>query len=325
MKLFYSILFLIFLSFISPKSFGQIDNNKVATDTIPTLEFAAQEEVIPTKKKKVKKKVFYGLKCRRGFTAKGEGERMVIESFYFLKSYKEPNPYVKEIYVYDIRKQQIVKLTEINKKDVQFYKILHGPYKKTQNGSVLEEGIFYIGTKHGRWERYAPQRKEVFFNAEKSSNEEDDDDEKVKKTEIEYSILLDKDKFYRGWPKESRITFYDGAHTKIKEVFPYQFGKLNGDYYHFKENGDILAQGKYIDGKKAGIWVEWHATKKQKKKETKYPKSPYDEDQFEPIVLSEWDEHGQITMQNGQAVEPGKKGADPLKERFKRNKGGKKK
>src|SRR6478735_6685160 len=192
MKVFYYLLFLSLLYLASPMALGQTDNNKVVTDTIPTLEFGEQDEVVQTKKKKVKKKVFYGLKCKRGFTSKGDGQRLVMESFFYLKSYKDPNPYVKNIYVYDVRKQQIVELTEIEEKNKPFYKILHGPYKKTQNGDVIETGVFYIGTKHARWEKYGPLKTEVFFNSEtkEKSEGEGEEDEKVKKTEIEYSILL---------------------------------------------------------------------------------------------------------------------------------------
>lgn len=319
MRISVAILFFMVLWTCSLRVSGQGNvEKKVKSDTVPTLEFESKVEEEPKKKKKVKKKVYYGLKCKRGFTRKGVGDREVVESFYFLKSYKEPNPYVKKIYVYDMRKQQIAEVTEIDKKDVQFYKILHGPYKKIQGGSVIEEGIFYIGTKHGRWERYAPSRKEVFLNSE-SKGQSEDEDEKVKKTEIEYSILLDKEKYYRGWPKEAKITFYDGAHSKIKEVLPYEFEKLHGDYYYFKENGDILIQGKYIDGKKAGLWVEFYPNKKQKYRETQYPVSPYHEDQFEPYVLTEWDEKGNLTISKGKAVEPGEK-VDHLKDHFKRNK-----
>lgn len=300
MRLSYYIAFTIFAFCISFQSFGQ---GEFESDTIPSLDFdtPGMEEVKP-KKKKYKKKVFYGLKTRRGFTRKGVGQREVIENFFFLKHYKEPSPYAKKIYVFDISKQQIREISEINKKEVHNYRILHGPYKKMQGGEVIESGIFYVGTKHGRWEKYAPKRTDKY-------NDE----------EITYATLLDKEKFYKGFPKESKITFYDAGQTKMKEVIPYKFGKLNGDYFYFKENGDILIQGTYIEGKKAGLWVEFYKDKKQKLRETQYPANPYVE-QFEPLVLSEWNEQGQLVISRGEKVEPGKKGADPLKERFRRNK-----
>ncbi|MBX9850197.1 MAG: hypothetical protein K2X86_00390 [Cytophagaceae bacterium] len=288
-------------------AFGQ-DEKKVITDTMPTgfFEFDSGIEA-PKKKKKEKKKVFYGLKCKRGYTRKGTGSKMVIESFFFLKHYKEPNPYVKKVYVYDVRKQQIVELTSINKKEVHFYKILHGPYKKMMGGVIVEQGIFYIGTKHGRWEKYGPEKKEIVDNG------------KDPKQEIVSQVLIDKEKYYKGWPKESQITFYDGAHTQIKEVKPYEHGELNGDYYYFKESGEILIYGKYVDGKKVGVWVEYNKNNGKKLRETKYPATPYVE-QFEPIILTEWDEKGNIIIKDGKPFEPGKKTTDPLKEKFKRKK-----
>jgi antitoxin component YwqK of YwqJK toxin-antitoxin module len=304
MRFHYYIGFILFFVLLSGKSYCQVEDKKFDSDTVPTITFESDTvEEQPKKKKKPKKKVFYGMKCRRGFTRKGTGSKEVVENFFFLKHYKEPNPYAKRIFVFDVRKQQIVEVPEINKKDVQFYKILHGPYKKSMGGSVIEEGVFYVGTKHARWEKYAPKKTEKFIEEE-----------------ISYNILIDKEKYYKGWPKESRITFYDGAQTKIKEVIPYEYGKIDGDYFYFKENGEVLIQGKYIDGKKAGIWVEYDTNKNKKIREIQYPASPYTEDQFESYVLTEWNENGQMIIQKGQKIEPGKKGADPIKERYKRNK-----
>lgn len=302
MRLYHYILIFFFVLFLANPGFGQEDK-QFNSDTIPSLDFDSEVvEETQVKKKKIKKKVYYGLKCRRGFTRKGVGTRETIENFYFLKHYKEPNPYAKKIYVFDVRKQQVVELSEIKKKDVKFYKVLHGPYKKTQGGEVVETGIFYIGTKHGRWEKYGTKKTDT-YNGE----------------EVTYCILLDKEKFYKGWPKESKITFYDGAQTKIKEVIPYEFGKMNGDYYFFKQNGEVMIEGKYMDGKKIGLWTEYDKDKNRKIRVTQYPASPYEE-QFEPYVLTEWNEDGRMIIQKGQKMEPGQKPADPLKERYRRNK-----
>jgi hypothetical protein len=201
-----------------------------------------------------------------------------------------------------VRKQQIVEVSKIDKENLPFYKILHGPYKKTQGGSVIETGIFYVGTKHGRWEKYSAKKTDT-YNGE----------------EVEFNILTSKEKYYKGWPKESRVSYYDGAQTKVKEIIPIEFGKTNGEYFYFKENGEILIQGKYVDGKKAGIWSEYDKNKDKKIRDTQYPSSPYVE-QFEPYVLTEWNEKGEMIIQKGQKVEPGKKGSDPLKDRYKRSK-----
>jgi len=234
------------------------------------------------KKKKVKKKVFYGLKTRRGFTKKGSGKKMVVEMFYTLKKWKDPNPYAKEIYVFDMRKQQVLKLDAIDPKKKMQYLLMHGPYKKMQGDKILEEGIFFVGTKHGRWELY-------------------DKD----------FILMDKTKYYKGWPKESKLSFYDGAQTKLKEVLPYEFGQRNGDYFLFKENEEILMQGQYKDDLKSGTWTEYYPNNKQKKKETHYPKDPL-HDKTKPFVFREWDEKGNLVMENGKKIEVKQK-AQPKK------------
>src|SRR5215467_483171 len=43
------------------------------------------EEPIVTKKKKPKKKVYYGIKTKKGFTRKGYGNNVTVEYFYYLK------------------------------------------------------------------------------------------------------------------------------------------------------------------------------------------------------------------------------------------------
>src|ERR1041385_9219308 len=55
-----------------------------------TLEEKIDEPVV-TKKKKPKRKVFYGIKTKKGFTRKGFGDkdRMTLELFYVLKNKKE--------------------------------------------------------------------------------------------------------------------------------------------------------------------------------------------------------------------------------------------
>src|SRR6185369_11486279 len=47
------------------------------------------DEPVVTKKKKPKRKVFYGIKTKKGFTRKGFGEKMQLELFYVLKKKDE--------------------------------------------------------------------------------------------------------------------------------------------------------------------------------------------------------------------------------------------
>src|SRR5688572_6645441 len=90
MKVLWALLLLVF-SFAS--SFAQ-EEEKTSTDDPPeerftsdmpiSLDFEKEEEPISTdKKKKPKKKVFYGIKTKKGFTRKGYGERVTYELFYY--------------------------------------------------------------------------------------------------------------------------------------------------------------------------------------------------------------------------------------------------
>jgi hypothetical protein len=78
-------------------------------NTPGTLDFKKEEEVEAPKKKKVKKKVFYGIKTKKGFTRKGYGERVTYETFYFLKKPEKPQTFVRYIYWYDFTRREIGK------------------------------------------------------------------------------------------------------------------------------------------------------------------------------------------------------------------------
>ena len=256
------------------------------TDTVPSLNAKGETPKDSTKaskkkKKKVKKKVFYGYRCGKGFTKKGVGATQSYEIFYFLKKYHAPPEYAKEIFVYDARKAAIIKIAAIDPKDLPYYRILHGTYKRYVGLNVVEEGIYFLGTQHGRWEKYKWQK-----HGDEYSN-----------------VLIDKTKYYKGFPKESKISYYDEANqTKVKEVIPYNYNDLTGDYYYFKENGEVLINGEYKDGQKAGIWHEYFEDRNRKKREIQYPKDPR-LDHFEPYVIREWDELGNLIILDGKPVD----------------------
>ncbi|MCU0356247.1 MAG: hypothetical protein MUE95_01570 [Cyclobacteriaceae bacterium] len=100
-------------------------------DTPVSLDFEKEEEPMNTrKKKKPKKKVFYGIKTKKGFSRKGTGDRTVYENFYYLKKPEVPNTLVRDIYYYDYARREVVRTSRFDpKKGV----LVHGPYKKTQN------------------------------------------------------------------------------------------------------------------------------------------------------------------------------------------------
>jgi len=287
--------------------FAQIDNAPPVgepiflSDTLPDIDIhAVMEEEEPKKKKKVPKKVFYGKKCRKSFTKKGSGKKQQLEQFYYLKRPEDPDFYVPTVYVWDIREGQVIEIAKKEKFDSRFHKILHGPYVRTIGGNVMEQGIFYIGTKHGRWETYAPEKKE-----------------EVNGEEVAYNVLLDKKKYYKGWLRETRVVYYDAARKKVKEVWPYENGRLNGTYYMFQENGMLFVKGTYDRGKKVGLWVEYFPDKEKRQREVQYPEDSYQDK--EPYVLNEWDEKNNQIIVNGTKVEAGQKvEADPVKNYFKK-------
>jgi len=217
------------------------------------------EEPIATKKKKPKKKVFYGIKTKKGFTRKGSAH-VTIELFYYLKKPDVPSSFARDIYWFDFTRHEIrVTSTFDPKKGV----LLHGPYTKMQDDIILEEGIFYKGTKHGRWMRYNRQ-----------------------------SLLEDKEKYYKGWPKESIVKYYDPAERKkIKEIVPIDYGEREGYYYFYHENGQLAVKGEYQWNQKVNDWVEYYPNGKRKRI-LSYPKAPF-EKEIKPFIKREWDIRGQ--------------------------------
>jgi antitoxin component YwqK of YwqJK toxin-antitoxin module len=221
-------------------------------------------EPIVTKKKKPRKKMFYGIKTKKGFTRKGFGEKTVLELFYYLKHDDEPTKFVRDIYWYDFTRNEIRK----SGYDPAKGQLLHGPYKKMQGEVLLEEDIYYKGAKHGRWMKYNTQ-----------------------------DLLDDKEKYYKGWPKESIVTYYDPSERKkVKEMIPVEFDDREGYYTMFHENGTIAVQGEYKWNEKVGEWTENYPNGKRKKI-VAYPKEPFDK-QLRPYVKREWDSKGKEIYSN---------------------------
>lgn len=241
-------------------------------DTPVTLNFDEEEEVVEKKKKKPKKKVFYGVKTRKGFTRKGYGDRVTYELFYFLKKSEKPQTFVRDLYWFDFTRKEIRKTSPTGfdeKKGV----LLHGPYKKTQGNVVLEEGIFYKGTRHGRWMTYSRD-----------------------------SVLVDKNKYFRGWPRESSVSYYDPSERKkMKEIVPIEFGEKEGYYYRFYENGQMAVSGEYHWDQKVGDWTEYYPNNRRKKIITyQDANEPFDKE-FRPYVKAEWNEKGKQIYSNNKS------------------------
>ena len=237
-----------------------LTSDSFATINLEVDKEEEQEETVDAKKKR-KKNVFYDLRTRKGFTRRGFGDREVITLFHYLREYQDPNPYIRDVYWYDTESGQIKISSNINKETAR---ILHGPYKRLLGDQVIEEGIFYVGTKHGRW-------------TEHNSND----------------ILVNKQKFIKGWPKESQISYYDPTAKHVKEVIPIEHGEEEGIYYYFHDNGQVAVMGEYQYGEKVGVWREFYKDRARRKKEIQYKKDPFEKN-FSPYVLREWDESGQL-------------------------------
>ncbi|MEQ8924703.1 MAG: hypothetical protein RLO81_02755 [Fulvivirga sp.] len=231
--------------------------------TIELKDDEEEEEFVEIKKKKRKKKVFYGIKTRKGYTREGYGNRITYELFYMLKDPIELDPYVRDIYWYDFRRKEI---RIGGKVDQKYGAVLHGPYKKVRNDQVIVEGIFFKGMKHGRW------------------IELDKDD-----------LLVDKEKYYKGWPKESLVRYYSREQEKMKEIIPVEYGEKEGNYFYFFESGKVGVKGEYHWDHPVGDWYEYYPSGRRKKV-IRYPKDPFEED-FNPYIWKEWDPQGRLVYE----------------------------
>lgn len=225
------------------------------------LDQVTEEPIVVGKKKKPKKKVFYGIKTRKLFTRKGKADRVITEIFYGLKKHETPPPYVKELYWYDFKRKEI---RRSEKFDPTKGRLLHGPYRKMQGEVLLEEGIYFKGARHGRWMRYNRD-----------------------------GTLEDKKKYYKGWPKESLVSYYDPERKKVKELIPVEYGEREGNYYMFHENGVLAVQGEFRQDRRIGDWFENYANGKRKKV-ISFGNNPFDRTK-KPFTKSEWDENGRQT------------------------------
>jgi hypothetical protein len=264
-----------------PKPVVPLDGEK---PLIHVDSLASDKRPKEPKKKKIPKRMFYGIKTRKAYTRVKKGKNYTFELFYVLKKPQDPMPFVKDIYWFHKKKRKIF-VGPIPPKDQPFAKIMHGPYLKQVNRDIVEQGIFYLGAKHGRWMYEKPVGEEP--------------------------ILQDKLKFYKGFPKESEISYFDVDKKKLQEVRPVEDGKYHGQYFRFFEDGTIAEEGKYEQGKKIGMWIEYfQSSKKLIKKQTQHAKDWTIED-FEPYVVREYNDKGRVTYDK--ATEDKKKAAEEAK------------
>lgn len=242
------------------------DSLDIAVEKPLTIDINAddEEEEEEEPKKKRKKNVFYDIKTKKAFAKSGNGRNEKIEIFYILKQWEDPDPYVRDIYWYEYKSKSVKKG---GSPTAEKGMLLHGPYRVEKDGEIVEEGIFYKGTKHGRWMSYRKM--------------------------YDYMVLDRKEKYVKGWPKESKITYYDRQATKLKEVIPIEYGKKEGYYYLFFPTGEIAVRGEYQYDEKVGTWTEYYSARQRRKKEIKYAPDPWSKN-FDPFIAQEWDKEGKL-------------------------------
>ncbi len=222
------------------------------------------------KEKKAPKDEYVGIKMVASSASFGNGNSATFEEFNVVKEDDlEASTYAPEVRWYDYKLRRTV-TTPI--KDKNYSQILHGPYKRYVGEELVEEGNFYMGTKDGRWERYG---------------KEFDQD----------LVLLDKQYFWRGFPLDSKVSFYDKEEKKLKEVIPVTNGKTTGMYYAFYDGGQKKMEGHMDDSVKVGVWREFYqfGSGGRTKKVMQYGKDKFDTD-FIPFVTEEYDEKGKQTF-----------------------------
>lgn len=245
-------------------STGLVSSSLLPT-VAPLLLFDDQKEkeAKKEKKKKTRKNIFFGIKTRKGNTRRSLRGQEYMELFHYTDATWTSNPYLRDRYWYD-SKERLIRTQGFV--EGQGY-LLHGPYQRLVNQTVVEQGMFYYGTKHQTW---------LIFD--------------------ENNVLQDKAHYEEGWARESRITYFNTANKAIEKLIPIQYGLAEGNFYHFYENQQVAVTGEYRFGEKVGLWTEyWNTNNSQaiRKREIQYQENPYTKN-FRPYIRAEWDKEGKL-------------------------------
>jgi len=261
-SLFFSICLLFLYAIPAQAQKKKVKLQALESDSLPSLRYL--KDSLPEEKKreaKGKKNIYYGKRVRKAWFKNNN----YIEIFHYLKEHEEPNKYVEEIAWFYPGKG--VFTTEFNKVRRPIAKILHGPYEKRIGDKVIEQGFYYVGTKHGRWEKFGKDAVDTDF------------------------VLIDKSNYFRGWLKESQLSYYDLQRTKLKEAIPIKYGKKHGTYFQYYANGVLAEKGSYEYDKKIGLWTEYYETG-SRLREIQHPRN-YNDNSL-PVILREWDSKGKL-------------------------------
>jgi antitoxin component YwqK of YwqJK toxin-antitoxin module len=225
---------------------------------------AKDEEKAAQRKKPTKKKIFLGERTKKAFVKSGpKGRNQVIEIFYYLKTFQQPNPMAPARYYYSAKKHRIYKAT--GELDASTDKVLHGPYKKMQNNQVLETGYFALGTRHLRWEKFDTK-----------------------------GTLTAKTHYEMGFPRDANISYYDAGRTMLREVVPYVNGKLEGDYVKYRNDGQREWTGQFENGRRVGEWTNYWDYKNYRHYVYQYGETGYEPEVEEPELIREYSHGGSV-------------------------------
>jgi antitoxin component YwqK of YwqJK toxin-antitoxin module len=253
-----------------PDSSGIVKNRLLPTST-PILLFSDPEDEVKKKDKKKKKKrkknIFFGEKTKKSIIRHSFREQVTHQVFHFVLKDKPADPYIRDIYWYDSKNRAIKNSGYHSSKGY----LLHGPYERRIGDNVVETGMYYYGAKHGRWMTYDGK-----------------------------NILVNKAHYSEGWPKESRVTYYNRGDRKIEKLTPIEYDLKEGNFFHFFQDGQVAVSGEYHFGEKVGLWTEYWSTngdKTVKKREIKYQDEPFTRG-FKPYIRAEWDKEGNLIYRN---------------------------
>jgi len=240
-------------------------NYSLLPTVAPLLLFDDQKvkEEKKEKKKNVRKNTYFGIKTQKGSTRRSLRGQEYLELFHYTNFSRPGNPYLRDRYWYDPKERTI---RTQGFAEGQGY-LLHGPYQRLVNQTVVERGMFYYGAKHQTW---------LTFDAEE--------------------VLQDKAHFEEGWPKESRITYFNTSTKAIEKLIPVQYGLEEGNFFHFYQNQQVAVTGEYRYGQKVGLWTEYwntNTTQTIRKREIQYQENPYTKN-FRPYIRAEWDKEGKL-------------------------------
>ncbi|SNR76350.1 toxin-antitoxin system YwqK family antitoxin [Hymenobacter mucosus] len=227
---------------------------------------AKEKEKAAQRQPKKKKNIFLGERIKKAYVKSGaKGKNQVIEVFYYLRTFQQPNPFAPARYAYDPKKRRLFKAPP-GELDPNQFKVLHGPYKKMQGGKVVETGFYALGTRHLRWEKLTRD-----------------------------NILVSKTHYEMGFPRDANVTYYDAGQKQVKEIIPFVNGKLEGEYVRYNENGQLEWDGQFENGKRIGTWNRYWGfrnTRNRLRYEYEYGETGYDPELAEPVLVKEYNRNG---------------------------------